>query len=140
MLVCAPHANQFIDAVVISTHLPRKIYYIGAASSFRKYKVVGFFMKLMASIIPVERQQDVKKALSGTMTVRDDHILVMIRSSLDLREEILILLQKWRREDRFKSTTVPMSLEAFLATQTSSLIYPSRNKTPLTKTSIILEL
>lgn len=107
MLVCAPHANQFIDAVVISTHLPRKIYYIGAASSFRKYKVVGFFMKLMASIIPVERQQDVKKALSGTMTVRDDHILVMIRSSLYLREEILILLQKWRWEDRFKSTTVP---------------------------------
>ena len=140
MLVCAPHANQFIDAVVISTHLPRKIYYIGAASSFRKYKVVGFFMKLMASIIPVERQQDVKKALSGTMTVRDDHILVMVLSSLYLREEILILLQKWRWEDRFKSTTVPTWLEAFLATQTSSLIYPSRNKTPLTKTSIILEL
>ena len=140
MLVCAPHANQFIDAVVISTHLPRKIYYIGAASSFRKYKVVGFFMKLMASIIPVERQQDVKKALSGTMTVRDDHILVMVLSSLYLREEILILLQKWRWEDRFKSTTVPTWLEAFLATQTSSLTCPSRSKTPLTKTSIILEL
>ena len=56
--------------------------------------MVGFFMKLMASIIPVERQQDVKKALSGTMTVRDDHILVMVLSSLYLRERILILLQK----------------------------------------------
>lgn len=76
MLVCAPHANQFVDAMVISTHLPRKIYYVGAASSFRKYKVVGFFMKLMASIIPVERHQDVKKALTGKATVKDGHILV----------------------------------------------------------------
>lgn len=76
MLVCAPHANQFVDAMVISTHLPRKIYYVGAASSFRKYKVVGFFMKLMASIIPVERHQDVKKVLTGKATVKDGHILV----------------------------------------------------------------
>lgn len=76
MLVCAPHANQFIDAVVISTHLPRKIYYVGAASSFRKYKIVGFFMKLMASIIPVERHQDVKREISGTVRVEGDHIIV----------------------------------------------------------------
>ena len=76
MLVCAPHANQFVDALVISTHLNRKIYYIGAASSFRKYKVVGFFMKLMASIIPVERHQDVKVVLKGKVTVKDDHVIV----------------------------------------------------------------
>lgn len=77
MLVCAPHANQFIDAMIITTHIKRKIYYIGAASSFRKYKVVGFFMKLMGSIIPVERQQDVKRQLSGRVTVKKDHVLVL---------------------------------------------------------------
>ena len=78
LLVCAPHANQFVDAMIISTHIPRRIYYIGAASSFRKYKVVGFFMKLMASIIPVERHQDVKKVLSGTAYVKDDQIIVLL--------------------------------------------------------------
>ena len=76
MLVCAPHANQFVDAMVISTHVDRKIYYIGAASSFRKYKVVGFFMKLMASIIPVERHQDVKVVLKGKVTVKNGHVIV----------------------------------------------------------------
>lgn len=80
MLVCAPHANQFIDAVVISTHLPRKIYYVGAASSFRKYKIVGFFMKLMASIIPVERHQDLKRDISGTVQVKGDHIIACLQS------------------------------------------------------------
>ena len=49
---------------------------MGAASSFRKYKVVGLFMKLMASIIPVERHQDVKKVLTGTATVKDGRIIV----------------------------------------------------------------
>lgn len=83
MLVCAPHANQFVDAMVISTHLPRKIYYIGAASSFRKYKVVGFFMKLMASIIPVERHQDVKKVLTGKATVKEGHIIVWLGIPLE---------------------------------------------------------
>ena len=76
MLVCAPHANQFVDGMVISTHLDRKVYFVGAASSFRKYKGVGLFMKLMASIIPVERHQDVKKLLTGTATVKDGRIIV----------------------------------------------------------------
>ncbi|KAK8813330.1 hypothetical protein WA158_002922 [Blastocystis sp. Blastoise] len=57
ILVCAPHANQFVDAMIVSSQMPRKVYFIGAASSF-KIPVVGTFMKLMNSIIPLNRPDD----------------------------------------------------------------------------------
>lgn len=76
ILVCAPHANQFVDAMVLSTHLQRKLFFVGAASSFTKYKVAGMFMRWMDSIIPVERQQDNKRTLSGQASVQGDRVKV----------------------------------------------------------------
>ncbi|KAK8815466.1 hypothetical protein WA158_003678 [Blastocystis sp. Blastoise] len=73
ILVCAPHANQFVDAMILSSQMPRKVYFIGAASSF-KIPVVGSFMKLMNSIIPVNRPEDLAIPV-GEVVVNEKEVI-----------------------------------------------------------------
>eukprot|EP00049_Salpingoeca_infusionum_P027399 m.31979 g.31979 ORF g.31979 m.31979 type:complete len:580 (-) comp9482_c0_seq2:1676-3415(-) len=69
MFVCAPHASQFVDPILIMTCIPsRSIHFVMAAKSMRK-KFVGLLGRLTHSI-PVERPQDVAKPGSGTVTIQ----------------------------------------------------------------------
>ncbi|KAL3233819.1 Glycerol-3-phosphate O-acyltransferase 2 [Nakaseomyces bracarensis] len=75
ILVCAPHANQFIDPtlVMITTrnlsgkHRARQACFVSAASSL-KMKVVGLFARSMGSI-PVPRVQDNLKDVDSRIEI-----------------------------------------------------------------------
>lgn len=75
ILVCAPHANQFIDPtmVMIATrklygkHRARQACFVTAASSF-KMKFVGLFARSMGSI-PVPRVQDNLKDVDSKLEI-----------------------------------------------------------------------
>lgn len=72
ILVAAPHANQFVDPMVlIRTCNGRKIRFLMAASSL-KHWLIGFFGKLMQSI-PVERPLDKSKKATGRLVKKDNH-------------------------------------------------------------------
>lgn len=70
ILICAPHANQFVDCVILASQLPRKVHFVAAASTVRS-PIIGRFCKWMSTIIPVERSQDLAKTLTGKMTVTE---------------------------------------------------------------------
>lgn len=64
----APHANQFLDPIVVGATACRDdIGYITAAATFRR-KFVGQMAKWINGI-PVERPQDLAKAVEGTASV-----------------------------------------------------------------------
>ena len=67
LLVCGPHANQFIDPIVVgkALHHRKDIGFISAASTMRK-KCIGAMAAAMGSI-PVERAQDIAKVGTGTV-------------------------------------------------------------------------
>eukprot|EP00750_Incisomonas_marina_P008441 INCI15474.1.p1 GENE.INCI15474.1~~INCI15474.1.p1 ORF type:complete len:912 (+),score=148.99 INCI15474.1:242-2977(+) len=67
MLVCGPHANQFIDPIVVSKALSHRkdIGFLSAASTMRK-KYIGTMAEAM-NAIPVERAQDLAVAGKGTV-------------------------------------------------------------------------
>ncbi|CCF59458.1 hypothetical protein KAFR_0H00490 [Kazachstania africana CBS 2517] len=74
ILVCAPHANQFIDPTLVMTTTrklmngrSRQSCFVTAESSF-KYKVVGFFSKCLGSI-PVPRIQDNLKPVDANIQI-----------------------------------------------------------------------
>lgn len=68
ILVCAPHANQFIDPVVATTKLKRRdIRFIAAASSLRK-PYIGHLMRGL-NPISVERPQDLSVTGAGRVTI-----------------------------------------------------------------------
>eukprot|EP00501_MAST-03F_sp_TOSAG23-6_P000612 GSMAST32.ASY1.ANO1.633.1 assembled CDS len=68
ILVCAPHANQFIDPVVATTKLKRRdIRFIAAASSLRK-PYIGHLMSGL-NPISVERPQDLSVTGAGRVTI-----------------------------------------------------------------------
>ena len=67
IFACAPHANQFVDGIVVLKAVPqRKIQMLTAAKSMRR-KYVGFMARTM-NAIPVERPQDL--AVRGEGKVR----------------------------------------------------------------------
>jgi len=65
IFVCAPHANQFMDPVMVMRHAGRPVGFLTAAVSMRRL-VVGTLARLLNSI-PVERAQDM--AVKGVGTV-----------------------------------------------------------------------
>jgi len=66
IFVCAPHANQFLDPIVITKNLKRKVLFLAAQKSLdRKY--VGKMIRAMDSI-GVKRPQDYMQKASGTIT------------------------------------------------------------------------
>ncbi|CCD26246.1 bifunctional glycerol-3-phosphate/glycerone-phosphate O-acyltransferase GPT2 NDAI_0H00720 [Naumovozyma dairenensis CBS 421] len=78
ILVCAPHANQFIDPSLVMTTTRklaathgssrgRQACFVTAASSL-KLKLVGFFGRCMGSV-PVERAQDNLKPVSSNIEI-----------------------------------------------------------------------
>lgn len=52
---------------------PRKVFFIGAKSSLEK-KVVGFFMRGMNSIIPVDREIDHIHRGPGIITIKGNKV------------------------------------------------------------------
>jgi glycerol-3-phosphate O-acyltransferase / dihydroxyacetone phosphate acyltransferase len=66
IFVCAPHANQFIDPLVVQSQTNRQVGFLAAQKSVDK-KYVGKLIQAMGSI-PVKRAQDYKKRLAGTVT------------------------------------------------------------------------
>lgn len=99
MLVCAPHANQFVDAMVLSTHLQQNPFFIGAASSFRKYKIVGLLMRWMHSIIPVERPQDRKQDIRGKGVIQGDTVKVRKVTHHVYNRDLELSLQRRRQKE-----------------------------------------
>lgn len=69
IFVCAPHANQFIDPMIVQECSFRNIGFLAAKKSVdRKY--VGKLIKAMNSI-PVMRPQDYMKRLAGSIHFQD---------------------------------------------------------------------
>jgi glycerol-3-phosphate O-acyltransferase/dihydroxyacetone phosphate acyltransferase len=67
----APHANQFLDPIVVGSTANRDdIGYITAAATFRR-TFVGKAAK-WSNCIPVERPQDLAKTMEGKASVADD--------------------------------------------------------------------
>jgi glycerol-3-phosphate O-acyltransferase/dihydroxyacetone phosphate acyltransferase len=75
LFACAPHANQFLDPVVILRAATGRsdIGYIAAAKSMRK-RFIGDLAKIM-NAIPVERPQDLAKAGVGVLVSIDGDII-----------------------------------------------------------------
>lgn len=59
IFVAAPHANQFVDPLVVMQTCPRPVRFLMAAASMRK-GVPGFFGRLLGCI-PVERAMDLAR-------------------------------------------------------------------------------
>ncbi|KAI8991181.1 hypothetical protein BDF20DRAFT_843170 [Mycotypha africana] len=63
IFVAAPHANQFVDPLIVMRECGRRVSFLIAAKSL-KQKTVGFFSKLIHPI-PVMRPQDLAEAGHG---------------------------------------------------------------------------
>jgi len=67
IFVCAPHANQFLDPAVMQQFVPRPVSFLIAAKSYHQ-RLIGTFARAQRSI-PVERPQDLAKAVPGKVTL-----------------------------------------------------------------------
>ncbi|KAI9293959.1 hypothetical protein K502DRAFT_317659 [Neoconidiobolus thromboides FSU 785] len=65
--VAAPHANQFLDPLVLNRHSGRRIYYLIAKKSYDR-PLIGDLAKLTGSI-PVARAQDYAKEGKGKLRI-----------------------------------------------------------------------
>ncbi|KAJ3233116.1 hypothetical protein HDU78_006664 [Chytriomyces hyalinus] len=70
LFVVGPHANQFIDPMVLVTHCGRSVSFLMAKKSFDKFWI-GLFGRALGSI-PVVRPQDVAQKGIGTLTISAD--------------------------------------------------------------------
>lgn len=79
IFVAAPHANQFVDGIVlmnlVKRESQRRISFLIAEKSYKR-KVIGFFSRCQLSI-PVVRAQDHLKRATGTITVDSSNPLVI---------------------------------------------------------------
>ncbi|KAF9914242.1 hypothetical protein BX616_008666 [Lobosporangium transversale] len=69
IFVAAPHANQFVDPLVLMKECGRRVSFLAAKKSMDR-PWIGAFARSM-NAIPVERPQDVAKAGSGTIKLQD---------------------------------------------------------------------
>lgn len=73
ILVCAPHANQFVDPSLfmlqVKKTIGRNVSFLIAGASYRR-RFIGLFARL-ASAIPVERAQDLLKPAEGSIKYHD---------------------------------------------------------------------
>ncbi|KAL1917457.1 uncharacterized protein VTP21DRAFT_3850 [Calcarisporiella thermophila] len=69
IFVAAPHANQFVDPLMIMRSCRRKISFLIAEKSYHR-KVIGAFAKAAHSI-PVARPQDITKSGQGLIFLKD---------------------------------------------------------------------
>eukprot|EP00948_MAST-09A_sp_MAST-9A-sp1_P003953 g3953.t1 len=73
LLVCAPHANQFVDPVVITKRIKRNVSFLCAAKSLRK-PLIGKLIKATKMAVPVERPQDLAKDVSGFVNIKYEYV------------------------------------------------------------------
>jgi glycerol-3-phosphate O-acyltransferase/dihydroxyacetone phosphate acyltransferase len=73
IFVCAPHANQLLDPLVVMRTCPRRVAYLCATKTMQQ-RVAGFFARAL-DCIPVERPQDLKKAGAGACVLRGDRVV-----------------------------------------------------------------
>ena len=66
IIICSNHNNQFIDGLLIASHIARQVRFIVAAKSMRR-PIIGHFARMFMGI-PVERGQDV--AVQGSGKIR----------------------------------------------------------------------
>ena len=66
IFVCGPHASQFVDPILIITHTRRRLRFLIAAKSVKRW-FVGFMSRVIDSI-PVQRPQDAAVRGAGTVT------------------------------------------------------------------------
>lgn len=71
LLVCAPHANQFVDPLVITKRIKRDVAFLTAANSLRK-PFIGALIRATKLAVPVERPQDVAKACKGFVNLQSN--------------------------------------------------------------------
>ncbi|KAF9375249.1 hypothetical protein CPB97_011577 [Podila verticillata] len=69
IFVAAPHANQFVDPLVLMRECGRRVSFLAAKKSMDR-KWIGMMARSMNSI-PVERPQDLAKAGKGTIRLVD---------------------------------------------------------------------
>ncbi|KAG0347113.1 hypothetical protein BG004_000051 [Podila humilis] len=69
IFVAAPHANQFVDPLVLMRECGRRVSFLAAKKSM-DHKWIGKMARSMNSI-PVERPQDLAKAGKGTIRLAD---------------------------------------------------------------------
>ncbi|KAI9346532.1 hypothetical protein BDR26DRAFT_855714 [Obelidium mucronatum] len=67
LFVVGPHANQFIDPMVLVTHAGRSVAFLMAKKSFDKFWI-GLFGRSLGAI-PVVRPQDIAKTGTGRLTL-----------------------------------------------------------------------
>ena len=67
IFVCAPHANQFLDPLVVTKNCKRRIGFLAAQKSCER-KYVGKIIKAMDAI-GVKRPQDYMKPATGKVTI-----------------------------------------------------------------------
>lgn len=65
----APHANQFVDPVLVMKVLSRDVGFLAAAVTMRR-KYVGVIARAI-NAIPVERAQDIAKPGTGKVTIKN---------------------------------------------------------------------
>ncbi|KAF9284426.1 glycerol-3-phosphate O-acyltransferase [Linnemannia elongata] len=69
IFVAAPHANQFVDPLVLMRECGRRVSFLAAKKSMDR-RWIGAMARSM-NAIPVERPQDLAKAGSGTIKLQD---------------------------------------------------------------------
>ncbi|KAG0243139.1 hypothetical protein BGW41_002779 [Actinomortierella wolfii] len=69
IFVAAPHANQFVDPLVLMRECGRRVSFLAAKKSMDR-KWIGMFARSM-NAIPVERPQDLAKAGKGVIRLLD---------------------------------------------------------------------
>ena len=83
IFVIAPHANQFIDPLLVMLKVRhysgRRIAFLTAAKSYRR-KFIGKFARLTGAI-PVERAQDLLKAAPGTIKIDLDGDATVVKGT-----------------------------------------------------------
>lgn len=83
IFVIAPHANQFIDPLLVMLKVRhysgRRIAFLTAAKSYRR-KFIGMFARLTGAI-PVERAQDLLKPAPGTISIDLDGDATVVKGT-----------------------------------------------------------
>ncbi|KAF9918949.1 hypothetical protein FBU30_011223 [Linnemannia zychae] len=69
IFVAAPHANQFVDPLVLMSQCGRRVSFLAAKKSMDR-RWIGLMARSM-NAIPVERPQDLAKSGSGTIKLLD---------------------------------------------------------------------
>lgn len=105
IFACAPHANQFVDALVVMRAVNRKLGFLVAAKTMRR-KYVGAMARALGGI-SVERAQDVARVGEGKIHKLENATLRGIGTSFtrDVRPRDTVVIYK-SKADGTRSNTI----------------------------------